>query len=476
MESVKTKAIHDAPGVSIERLLALYCGTFGCYTAIVVLLRWLEVEAITGHLTPFYALYEPALEAKNVPWHLLALSVGTLFFFAWRAAMKRTDWFNSDPSPRFTLWMLAGLTAFAVLFPMAVAMVRGGPECIASAYNRHGYEYVGDIGVSGTIRNLFQQYPKFHEYLSMHAKVHPPGPIALLWMMSYICTQSTFALSIGTIMFGALAVIPLYAWSRDMFGPRIALTCAFVYTVVPSIVLFSATSADILFMPFTITTLFLFWRALHRKSIGYALAAGVFYGLLSLLSFSLVAIGAFFGFVGLWRLKDREHRFAVLQTALLMLAAFFALHVAVYLWSGFDIIECFHMCKAQFMTDQMNLDLKDPRWPAWAWKFANPWAWFFFAGIPVSVLFLWRLIRRDETQRGLWIVFALTLLALDLLYLARGEGERSAMYVLPFLVLPAGQMLDSLGRQRRSLKPLALSLAFMAIQAWLIESVLYTWW
>jgi hypothetical protein len=410
-------------------------------------------------------------------WHLLAVGVFTAFAAVWWKMMGRVDWFGKGPPKQWSRRMVAGLVVFCFMFSGAVAMVRGGTKGISSPYERHGYEYVDDIGIRPSIRALFRDYAELHPHLSMHAKVHPPGPIVMLWLMSYVVlSRSAMVLALGTMAVGSLGIIPLYLWARDLSNERVALTCATLYTLMPSIVLFTATSADIMFMPLTLTTLFLFWRAIHLRSIPYAAVAGAMYAVLSLTSFSLIAIGAFFGFVGLWRLSHRGMRLAVVQTAAVMLITFLAVHVAVRWWSGFDIIECFRMSRAQFDEDQFHVDMVTPRFSGWTWRFINPLCWVFFAGIPVSVLFFWRLARPERASKGMFITFGLTLVVLTLLYLARGEGERSAMYVLPFVVLPAAHLLDQLGKTARSYGPMVATFVFLGVQCWLIESCLYTYW
>jgi len=307
-------------------------------------------------------------------------------------------------------------------------------------------------------------------------------------------------LSIATILFGALSVVPMDWLAKAMLGARAGLIATVLYTLVPSIVLFTATSADITFMPFTLATLFLFWRAIHGLDEGYTLyapgtvlqawqgigspslgvlfgiGAGVLYGILGLISYSLLGIGAFFGLVGLWRLFDARYRWAVIRTAVVMALAALAVHYLVYLWSGYNSIAVFQLSKEQFDTDQANLDLIDPRWPSWAFKIVNPLCWFFFAGIPVSVLAARRMQSMLWREGRLFAVIGLTLLAFDILYLARGEGERSAMYIMPFIVLPAAHMLDEVCAAARSWRPLTVTLAFLGIQCIAIEAILYTYW
>ncbi|MBN2311137.1 MAG: glycosyltransferase family 39 protein [Candidatus Hydrogenedentes bacterium] len=413
---------------------------------------------------------------RSLRWHLLALAVFLASLGGWWWAMTHVPWFENELPKRARRWMLTGLIAFSIVFPCSVAMIRDGAAGITAAYDRYQHEYVNDIGQGGSIRGLFRDYVKMHPYLSTHAKVHPPGPIVILWILSFIAGRGALGLSLATIAFGSLAIIPLYFWARDLTNTRTALTCCFLYALMPSIVLFTATSADITFMPFTLTTLFLFWRAIHRRSVLYAAAAGALYAVLSLISFSLIGLGALFALVGLWRLRAPGLRLSVVQTALVMAAAFLLTHLAIRLWTGFDVIACFHACKAQFDQDQLNLDIFAPRYPGWVYRFFNPACWLFFAGIPVSVLFIWRLARPDADTKALFLVFAGTLIVLDILYLARGEGERSAMYILPFMALPAAHLLDRIGLAARSCRPMLVTFAFLAVQTWLIETWLYTYW
>jgi len=534
------KPFHDSDMQRSGLQLAVACGrVFVLYLAGMWVLWLLAVEVIYQHPTPFYALYLPAFTSFTVPsalllvgsvvgivlvvvaggrpagqgilyqgvglallvllvssllhdigdgnvgetlgailselrWHILAMAVFLVGALLLVWVMRRTDWFRDDIGPREAGLMLCGLVMFVFLFSGAVAMVRGGPDGIKQSYERHGYEYIDDIGKRSSIHDLFRDYNELQPYLSMHAKVHPPGPIVILWLMSYVAGREAMGLSLATMALGALSLIPLYLWVKDLADRRVALTCCILFSLMPSIVLFTATSADIMFLPFVLTTLFLFWRALDRGSIPYALAAGVLYGMLSLISFSLVSLGAFFAIAGLWRF--REQRAAVIKTAATMVVGLLALHLAVRWWSGFDVVACFTQSKAQFDTDQMYLDELAPRFPAWSWKLLNPACWFFFAGVPVSLLFVWRLRHREDAQGGLFVVFALTILALDILYLGRGEGERSAMYVLPFVVIPAGFMLDAIGRKAESIGPLLVTVSFLAFQCWFIESIFFTYW
>jgi len=424
--------------------------------------------------------------------HLLAAGLFFLFLGVVIRLLERSSWYRSGPDPSNASSeerpayppgpapigvLLCGLVIFAVLFAGAIAMIRGGFEGIAQAYRRETYEYIGDIGKAASIRALFTRYLEIQPYLSLHARAAPPGPIALLWLFSFVVGRSAKALSLATLAFGALAVVPLYFWVREITSHRAALASCLIYVLIPSIVLFSATCAEILFMPFLLATLFFFDRALRRGGIGYALAAGVGYGVLSLLKFTLLGVGAYFALAGLWMLGKRGYRRNVFQTAGLMLAGFLALHLGVRWWSGFDIAACFWTAKAHFDLDQHHLDQITPRLPGWTYRLLNPVTWFYFAGIPVSVLGLWRWrCPAADGTKGLFLVILGTLIVLDLLYLGRGEGERSALYIFPFMAVPAAHLLEELGQKARSITPLAATLSFLALQSWLTEAYFYTYW
>lgn len=434
------------------------------------------IEGIYGHPAPFYGYLRHAFYEGNLVWIVQALLVVPLLIGITLALLKRVMPGDDELLPRSERRLLGWFVLIAFVIPGSIAMMRGGLDGITAAYDRQSYEYISDIGVGGSIRGMFQKFEHYHSYLSMHSKVHPPGPIAILWLLSYGLGRSPLMLSLGTMALGAFSVVPFYLWIRELFNQRVSIQTTVLYVFIPTIVIFTATSADITFMPFTLFTLFFFTRSIQRGSLRYALLGGVTYALCSLISFSLLSIGVFFGLIGLWKLRSSDTRLNVLVTAGGMIVAMLATHVLVWWWGDFNIFRVFELSKAQFDTDQAQLDLIDPRYPAWVFKILNPLCWFYFAGIPISFLCVRQIFRRVGDHRALFVIIGITLVALDILYLARGEGERSAMYVMPFVVIPAGYALSEITRKTGSLQPLGLTLAFLAFQCWLTEAILYTYW
>lgn len=533
--------MNSADGsVSATRsLVYLYLNVAAWYFVLVVAMWVIGIESIYGHPTPFYALPIASYSLVAVPAAAGALWLVGIYVWASRGRMRRSTrlglslalgllvgaagfsfisaaaeqgtgsalaafwdefrwhllaggvfaagfvliawaWprLSEEPDRRQTIWLLFGLVTLAATFALTIAMIRDGVSGITQTYERYTYEYIGDIGKTRSIPQLFTRYNELQQMLTMHAKVHPPGPIVILWLMSYVVGQGPLGLSIWTVLFGSLTIVPLYWLTRDVAGGRAALVTAALFAVLPGFTLFNAVSADVTFLPFTVGTLWLFWRAIDRGRAGYAVGAGLGYAWMSLISFSLIGIGAFFGFVGLWKLADPGRRMHVFKTAAIMIVAVAAVHGAVWYSTGYDVVENFQNAKAQFDEDQHQLDEISPRYPGWTFRLWNPLSWFFYGGIPVSVLCIKALVDRRATgiEPGFVIVLLLTLIVLNLLYLGRGEGERSAMYLYPFIAIPAGAWLARACLERRSYAPFLATLIVVAMQTWAVETFLYTYW
>lgn len=384
---------------------------------------------------------------------------------------------DRSPSAPFLCLFLLGAMVCLFFFSGAVADLRAGPEGltdgITKAYHRVTQEYIADIGQGGSIRGFMAQFVEIHPTLSHHQRVHPPGPTILLWLLSFLVGLEPLALSLATMAGATLMFIPCYLWAKELGGPRMGLVACAILAFSPGIVAFTATSADILFMPFTLTTLFLFERAVRRESRIAALGAGLFYALAAFCSFNILCIGFYFGLVGLWELREPEGRYPIIRTAALMLASFVGTYVVLYLWSGFNMVECFLTC---WEEQRYDLNNQTDRWPGIWWRLFHPLSVMYYVGIPVTVLCVQRLYRPDAIQHPTFIMMALAFLFLNMVIPARGEMERTGLYMYPLLIGPAAHMLTTRWQQSRSEAPLAVAVGFLAFQCWLTEYLFWTYW
>jgi len=110
------------PGNAVLALIGRYAGVTLVYVAFVWLLWRIGIEGIYQHPTPFYAFIYPIF----TPFLLLPFAVfaGALFLLRW--GMAESGWWEAQPTARTAGWFVVGLVAFAIVFPIAVAMIRGG--------------------------------------------------------------------------------------------------------------------------------------------------------------------------------------------------------------------------------------------------------------------------------------------------------------------------------------------------------------
>ncbi len=451
------------------------------------------IEPIYAHPAPFYAMWYPAGIARL----FIAVLAWLWWMFGARLVCGR---FPSIPGRPDTEPAWRGVAAMAVLlisFTLLTASVRG-VSGIWQAYSRETYEVVGDIGKASSIPMFFRRYLEIQPWLSMHGKVHPPGPASLLWLFSYVAGRSAPGLAVATVFFGALSVPFMWLWCRRAAGKITARAAALLFACMPSVVLFGAVSADFLFLPVTVGTLWLFHEAMRRRGhMLWSAAAGAGYAAMALLKYSLPAVGIWFGIVGLLALRRPGGLRVVCRAAAVMGTVSLGLLLAVYWATGFNYLEGLARAAEQFRTDQRHLDLLTPRYPGWTFQVLfNPLTFFYFAGFPVSLLALayWfrrisaraRRMRLTGSRVSRW-VFTLTpgeialaslvtALVLNALYLARGEGERSALYLFPFLALPAARMMAVICRRVRSDAPLITATLLMAAQTVVTEYLFYTYW
>lgn len=365
----------------------------------------------------------------------------------------------------------------SILLCLSIASLRNGIQGIAEPYTRTKYEYIGDIGITPNIYLLLKNYHQLQPQLSLHAKLAPPGPLIILWTLSYIFGRSPLNLAIATVIFGSTALIPLYLWGKEI-SQKIQinpLQICILYIVMPGIILFTATSSEVLYMPFLFLSLYLFEKAINVKSPIIMCFAGLSFAILSFLKFTLLSVAIYFLLNGLSLLISKKQSFILLTSyALIMLLSFTAFYGLLHLSTGYRPIMVFFQAHSQFLQDLNALREISPRYSLSWFKFFNSWSWLYFSGIPIVVGLILTFAKTESYKSGMFWILILTLLALTSAYIAPGEGERSALYVYPFILLLS---ILGWGRELRESIPLLNSIIiFQLFQCTLTESLLYTYW
>lgn len=450
----------------------VYFVAFLCFAAFLAVSNGLGWDWIPDHVTPFYAMFHA--QRPNLFFVFPVLFAGVfiaMLGLVFKGALRLR-----------TGYLLCILIMCGTVLHLLVAMMDGGPEAISATFRRWGYEYFGDVPFVLNPIQFLRDYVDLMPHLSMHSRVHPPGPVLVLWFITLFTGRDPLAASIGSVAVSNLTIVPLYYFVRRLFDDKAALYSVLLYLFAPTVVIFTATSVDTFFCLFTAGSLCFFAAAMGRESRLSAALAGLSFAFAILMSFNLAILGLFFAVVGVKYLVNGQNRAKTLQCMAIMAGVFVLFYVLAFA-VGYNVFDCFAKASAQLRTDVINQDLYTPRAPYIIWRFGTPIAVLFFAGIPAAGLFaLW--IRRTISRisplstvgdgAAYYIGFLATLIAFDLLYFGRGEGERAWVFLLPFIIAPASAMLA--GRTAKAEAVLLWTLGVTFVQTFVMEALLFTYW
>ncbi|MGC8844658.1 MAG: hypothetical protein ACP5QY_02295, partial [Candidatus Hydrogenedens sp.] len=240
----------------------------------------------------------------------------------------------------------------------------------------------------------------------------------------------------------------------------------------PSLVLFCATSTEILYMPFLFLSLWTFEKSINKSSIPLVFVSGISFAVLSLFKFTLLSIGIYFllrGIVCLYKKQQFLPRLILLSIC--MCIGFFSFYSILYLITGYKPIQVFLQAQKMFREDIQSLQIIAPRYSLWWFKLFTPLSWIYFTGIPILFGFLGQIRTKNLEEKFEVVLFLITLFILTIAYIAPGEGERSALYIFPFFLIP------SLHFWRNHLtNTIGVIVLFLIFQTVLTEALFYTYW
>src|SRR5207245_7871151 len=136
------------------------------------------------------------------------------------------------------------------------------------------------------------------------ARTHPPGAPIAVWELWRLAGRSAFRLALAIALVGAVAVLPTHAIARELYGERAARLAAVLFACCPGVLIYSATSADALFMTATAVAAAALVRA--PRSGPWAFAAGALTAAALSLTWGAAALGLVGIGVGLLALQHRS--------------------------------------------------------------------------------------------------------------------------------------------------------------------------
>jgi hypothetical protein len=422
-------------------------------------------------LVPLYMHWRPHFKL----W--LPVAVVTLLAFLW--FVRWAIWQRKFPARR----LLPLLVIWHIVIAASVAMIDGGPKRIVQPF--HDYratDYIGGVPVVERLgpRQFLSEFVTRAPELPMHCRTHPPGAVLFLWLSQRIWT-SDIAAALAVLAVSSLAIPAVYLLAQDQFAHRTAALAAALFMLAPSIVLFSATCLDAVFMAPMVWTVCLIWRAGGHRPVWCGIGAGLAGSIAALMTFSVAflalwAIAALMLLVVLDRKRARYFAIGLCSAAATSLLLF----TLLYLWSGYHVFTNLQVARHQH--EQIMRGMNHATWRQHLHLVvANLVAFFAAAGIPLALLWgrqAWQAIRGTEppAARALTLSFLLALVIIAAAPLFTLEVDHIWLFMVPFLAVAAAAWLARDGDLEEATPAVRWTLGGLALQVVAMETLLHTMW
>ncbi len=445
-------------------------------------LRWLMLSRglVLGVVGPGNAVYRVVPLYAYVRPHFktgLLVAAGTLVaYWGW---VRCRAWSLRARRPAF----VAALVLWHVALACAVAMIDGGPQRLWRPFVLlEGTDYIGAVPLVDSACGFLDDYVSRLPELPMHCQVHPPGGVLFLWWVDRCVWPGPAAGAMATILAASLAAPAVYGLAREALDERFARLASCLFLLAPSVLLFTATSMDGLFMVPMAWTYFFLWMARSRRPWLYGCLGGLTAAISAMMTFSAAFLGLWgLAMLAVTALLDRRRLPTTVQ-ALAAAAASSALFLtAVYCWSGYHLLENLGAAvRAHHAIMHGGNYATAPQYAHLV--VGNLVALFAGAGIPVAVLFFRQAVRDvrglDGRSSGrllrLSFFVALAILAAAPLYTL--EVERIWLFMVPLVVISATRPLSRSAPADRPGPEIGLTVCLLSIQVVAMEALLNTIW
>jgi methylthioxylose transferase len=373
--------------------------------------------------------------------------------------------------------LLVGLVAFCWLFSVSLAVesghirtfngccLPGGAAAILSAPFERRSEYYAAIPLIDELgpRGFAERYPELDRsgvrVLPLHVTTHPPGAPLLLWALSRATGGSVLDVALLVVLVGAAGAVPTYAIAREAYGAPAARLAAALYAVSPGVLIYSATSMDVVFMTAIAVAMAFMIRA--PRSAAWAVAGGAMTAVALCLTWAALVLGLLGLGVGILAVRRGIPFGTLARRGLLALAAFVATAIAVRLAIGLDLPASY----ARAVVRQTHYLTYRRSYPYWV--FGNVVALLITSGLANAALVVAETRRRWRARDpGLETVLGATMVLTSLASVFKGETDHNWLFFVPLVVTVAAAATE------RVRGPATANLA----QAMATEVFFYTGW
>ncbi|MGQ0605131.1 MAG: hypothetical protein ACT4QE_25930 [Anaerolineales bacterium] len=395
------------------------------------LLLWSTIATIALTITglfitydPFAQLYSVTLGASASPWHYAASHIPDI-----GATLRRWPDFMT--------------------------------EAFTSTAGHLGISPPGPVVMFSAINSFLAQFPSLANALGRPLRALQCHQFSLL---SY--TNAEFAGAWPGILmpvWASLTVWPLYYFGKQISNEVAARWSVVWWPLIPSILLFTP-SLYVVYPFFSLLIFAALTLGLQQDRPVLVVMAGVIASWMTFMTFAFAPLLFMAGLMTLGIQMIQPRRLAwhwPIRMGLWFGAGLSVVWIGYYWLTGVSPLDILQR------ASKLHLDLGRPYWP-WLVLHLNDlfmftgWPLIFLAGLGVwRTVALWRAQSKVTMGGLLGLVLSITVLALDIAGVMRGESGRILAYMMPFIVLIAADVVSTMNAS--SGKAIALAQAAVAL-------------
>ena len=400
-------------------------------------------------------------------WVVLPIGVFCVYLFLVWSVLQSTS-----PIPLPIL--IALFMGLKMLIDVSVTMVNG--VFLPQGIN----EYINDVQHFNSVGDILRNYAFKAKMLTRHAGTHPPGAVMTLWLATRLFTYSDMVKAFLIIFSAPFTLIPMYLLARQLYDKKIATYTLVVYLVTPNIVMYTATCMDAFFSLFLITSTYLFFNSVERKSAVLAVLTGLSISLSMFMTFATTFLGVYFISLTIVTFWSNRKDFKNHVTILIISGGTFCLtYLIMYLVAKYNILKNLQVAME---VDSSGIGTGyESALRYFLVSGTNVFGFFSMVGITTTTLWLrelWSTTQNLLTKRNstFLVAYVVTLVPMVFSTLYLTETERIWLFMAPFVLIPAAKNLKEYINKRQSNWILYVVIIMLCVQTLVFEVFIDTIW
>jgi hypothetical protein len=363
------------------------------------------------------------------------------------------------------------IACFLLVFVIQILIHSVYPVSLAAIVESEGANSFYTPAIQYTPVEILSQFIALAPTFPLHGQSNMPGKI-LLFQFIHLFTSSTQMMGVIIILISTLGGLLLYGICKLLFHDRqIAFYALILYALIPG-KLFFFPILNTVTPVILLLCLFLFLLFVERKQAVFLWLFGASLYFLFLfepapLVAGIVFLGIFIHALLAKKLSQKE----LLRLLIIPFLSFLGVYLLFFVFFSFNLFQVFKY----ILADAVDFNLKANR-PYWIWLQENPKEFFFAAGLPVMMIFIFmaakiltqsgslKSIARWTLENIIVISLLVTFCALLFLGVNRGEITRLWIYLAVLFQIPAASFLGKM--------PSSKTMFFLVAATLVIQSIL----